>query len=1255
MPGNRRPGPRGPAPVILGLLLVLLALAGCVGDDGSGQSLENVTREDTDAIHPGTYTLLDDGLLVGAEPGAIDEPVPVTVELIDPIESFETVYGEREAADILTDGGIQELGTFVELSTTTADQRAGAEPGTHLYAAFPVPDDLDPEHLHALEYVHEERFFSPSNASDTWHWTESAYDPDHDLLVVRFGSVGDAQAPTRLGIFEHEEWTTEYHGDAVDLLMGEPADPLDGTERRDVQERPTGTDARSRFGFSARAAGGAQFAGDDGIPTWYVHFKNVDFKESWNQDIHDALDGAFPVYSQLDGDPYPVLNDKWGDDYDHKWYVYRKAWWNGCEDGVRGVYYYDYVKGGKAITCSNAWGTSRGSLQAENTTAHELFHAFQRDYIVGGEDVIKEATAQLANEWRTPGTIYFFRAPPNIVQQRFHDLSYPGQHFYHHLLRDDPSMEFEDFGSLFQEGEDVEALEDWLGGWHALRDAYWSFAKDLVYEKEHFAGEARFSNSHCTLSGPFRNNNPVSDLDGIFPETQPSKLPSDGDTPADFEHSFDPAMPDLSTRVMAVPLETYSDPYTVTVTSVSDEQPMDDANWRVKVYDDKRSDANPKACWADDGRESGEFTLAVDDTDTIVYVVTSNMDPTDPDVEHRFTFEPLPDDETPEAASFTVDYEDAVEDWEDHDGSISIDLLAHAQGGGDGLAVVHPDEDRQTNDGNWVRVPGSPDGAGEDGVDYELDTDPYDSYGSYTDAFRYEVQDQEYGLTDSGWVTVERDFSPIAVDDTEDWSVAVTEVHPLTNDINPIDYPGSPYASDTDLSIVDVFDVEGGTAVLEADEETVTIDADSVPVGGSPWAECPEGWTEVTTYSTVMSFNYTAENTIRTSPNDPPLGHEDDDGAVEVVRSHEICAPETEDDDDPYHDVLQPDDPSITFDHCQAFGGAGGPMAMRMQETYSSPAGGTQVRANAYVQPDGGDWTSLAAQADASRVVATDLSDEGVLGGWMETDTGAQAFTWDPRNGVRELRASGESVVLAAHDGGQLGGYALPEDGATEGVVWLDGDPRSIGDRFHGSLVTGVDARDQAVGIHGFTPPSPGAQGGFAMDPCDPFVEGLSDALSDQDPGGFLLDFTESGDPLQGEITDLGSLGGGTTIPADHNDDGVVVGLSTGERGGERAFRWTDGTMEDLGTLGGRSSFARAVDDAGNVVGTSTIRSGEERAFLWQPGDGMTAVGDEVPLPEGVALVEATDIDDGRISVTAETRDGVRFPLIVSGVVAGGR
>lgn len=1241
----------------LGLLVVLVAVAGCLEQAGTGQSLENLTLEDTDEVHPGAYTLLDDGILVGAEPGAIDEPVPVTVEPIDPIESFEVVYEGRDADEILGEGDIRELGTFVEIATT-GEERVGARPGTHLYAAFPVPGDLDPRNLHALEYVRGEQFFSPSNASDLWHWTESAYDPDHDLLIVRFGSMGEEEEPTRLGIVEHGTWTTEYHGDTVDILMGEPADPLDGTEHRGVQERPDGADDRSRFGFSARAASGAQLQGGDSIPDWYVHFKNVDFKSSWDQDVKKALDGAFPVYSQLDGDPYPVLKDKWGEDYDHKWYVYEKSFFNGCEDEVRGVYYYDYVKGGKAITCANAWGTPRGSLQAENTTAHELFHAFQRDYIVGGEDVIKEATAQLANEWGTPETIYRFRLPPNIVQQRFHDLSYPGQHFYHHLLRDDPSKGFEDFGGLFQEGKDVEALENWLGGWHGLRDAYWSFAKDFVYEKEHFAGEPRFSNPHCTLSGPFRNNNPVSDLDDIFPETQPSKLPSDGDTPADFTHSFDPPMPDLSTRVLEVPLETYSDPYTVTVTSVSDEQEMDDANWRVKVYDDKRSNANPEACWADDGRESGEFTLAVDDTDTTVYVVTSNMDPTDPDVEHQFTFEPLPDAETPEAESFTVAYEDAVEDWEDHDGSISIDLLAHAQGGGDGdgLVVVSPDEDHQTSDGNWVRVPGSPDGAGEDGVDYELDADPYASYGSYTDAFRYEVQDQEYGLTDSGWVTVERGFSPIAVNDTEDWSITVTEVHPLTNDINPIDYPGSPYASDTDLSIVDVFDVVGGTAVLEADEETVTIDADSVPVGGSPWVECPEGWTEVTTYSTVMSFNYTAENTIRTSPNDPPLGHEDDDGAVDVVRSHEICAPDTEDDDDPYHDVLQPDDPGITFDHCQAFGGAGGPMAMRMQETTRSPAGGSQVRANAYVQPDGGDWTSLAHQADAPGLAATDLSPEGVLGGWMETDAGAQAFTWDPRNGVRELRADGESIVLATHDDGQLGGYALPEDGATEGMIWLDGDPRSVGDRFHGSLVTGVDARGQAVGIHGFTPPSPGGHAGFDVDPCDPFVEGLADTLSDQEPGGFLLDFTETGDPLQGEVTDLGSLGGGTTIPAGHNDAGVVVGVSTLDRGGERAFRWTDGTMEDLGTLGGRTSFARAVDDAGNVVGTSTTRSGEERAFLWQPRDGMTEIDEAVPLPEGSTIVEATAIDDdGRISVTAETRDGIRYPLVVTGLVEGGR
>lgn len=52
----------------------------------------------------------------------------------------------------------------------------------------------------------------------------------------------------------------------------------------------------------------------------------------------------------------------------------------------------------------------------------------------------------------------------------------------------------------------------------------------------------------------------------------------------------------------------------------------------------------------------------------------------------------------------------------------------------------------------------------------------------------------------------------------------------------------------------------------------------------------------------------------------------------------------------------------------------------------------------------------------------------------------------------------------------------------------------------------------------------------------------------------------------------------------------------------DRGFLWTDGDLEDLGDLGGRITWPSDFNDSGQVVGTSFTSSGERRAFLWEDG-----------------------------------------------------
>src|SRR5687768_10329286 len=69
--------------------------------------------------------------------------------------------------------------------------------------------------------------------------------------------------------------------------------------------------------------------------------------------------------------------------------------------------------------------------------------------------------------------------------------------------------------------------------------------------------------------------------------------------------------------------------------------------------------------------------------------------------------------------------------------------------------------------------------------------------------------------------------------------------------------------------------------------------------------------------------------------------------------------------------------------------------------------------------------------------------------------------------------------------------------------------------------------------------------------------------------------------------TDMGTLGGDSTLPTDMNDSGRIVGYSTTAQGRNHGFVWDNGVLADIGTLGGPESFAHGVNGAGIVVGGS--------------------------------------------------------------------
>lgn len=226
------------------------------------------------------------------------------------------------------------------------------------------------------------------------------------------------------------------------------------------------------------------------------------------------------------------------------------------------------------------------------------------------------------------------------------------------------------------------------------------------------------------------------------------------------------------------------------------------------------------------------------------------------------------------------------------------------------------------------------------------------------------------------------------------------------------------------------------------------------------------------------------------------------------------------------------------------------------------------------------------------------------------------------------------------------------------GAVWRGADvalsPPTASGRYLGGV--GMNERGQVVGLDGQDPGGHNGQlwtpGRSPVD-LGALPGGRSRPLAIDDRGQVVG--TSRGDDGRqrmflrraGRMIDLGTLGGDQTglgvslaIEGDRrlsNARGEVVGESQTATGDRHAFLWRDGEMTDLGTLGGSFSRAESINDRGQVVGLAETVTGESHAFVWQDGH-MVDLG---ALTGGTGSSMASKITDaGHVIGTRTDPDG---------------